>query len=845
MAIWHRIAFLFSEKSMNVQIQRLLLKGNLILLLGAGASRDSRDKLNRPLLDGQQLAKHLAEAASLRYENETLDVVYSAALHILGTIGLSEMLRERFSQCTPSAFYNTLAKYPWNRIYTLNIDDAFERALNRYSPQEVRVHQKDDPIVDQDQNYLRLDYIKINGCVSRISDGLIFSPQEYGAGSAKTPTWYSQLAQDYFGAPFLFIGTNLKEPLLFHQIERFRERSSSIEPSSFLLTPSASEIERAHLRSMHVEHIAGTGEDFGDFLVREIPEPPTPRDLAIARRPELAILYNSLGPSERDKYIALFSNVVLVSREALQRQLPNSDETGGIRDFYKGFKPRWKDILDEVPARLSLLDRFLRIFDDLGAMGQLVAAYGPAGSGKTTLLMQSALILHERLGVNCYFIREPTDDLRDIVGALDKANSTRYFIFSDSLDLLAEQVVQVIESARFPRCTFVVSERQHVWEDRVKTKVDCCLGHVFKIPLIDATDAVKVLAKLREFGLWTRLQAMSDAQRIHELVQRSKRQLLIGLMETTRGKGFEEIIRADFDGVKEDALRWFVLAVGLATVHRRPMSYALAARIMDRLGVGQSPASLANKLTGIAHVTDNSLWIRHPVYVREIYESVVDVDDAFRVIVALFEAFSAYRAPVIKSVTKSDGVIFKSTLNHKFLRKVLRANPERVIDVYRRFETVFSVDGLYWLQYGLALRDMDDQDGALEKLEAAFQAYPMVHTEHALAQQKLVIALRSTDGHSARNLLADAMEMLKRLDSVIESDDTYPIVTLSEGHTQIVERFDGIEAAQSVARKYARDIASRFKRVAKPKRLSEAESRLNTFALTGRWPSVGDPVFEW
>ena len=830
---------------MNIQIQHLLQKGNLILLLGAGASKDSTDAQHRPLLDGRQLAKHLAEAASLTYDNEALDVVYSAALQILGKTRLSEILRDRFSGCNPSPLYVTLAKYPWNRIYTLNIDDAFERALDRHSPQKVQIRQKNDPIIDQDQNFLRLDYVKINGCVNRISEGLIFSPQEYGAGSAKTPTWYSQLAQDYFGSQFLFIGTKLREPLLSHQIERFRERSASIEPTSFLLTPSASEIERAHLRSMKVEHIAGTGKDFADFLAREIPEPPSPRDLAIARRPELAVLYDSLHQIEREKYIDLVSNVLLVSRQALQRQLANSDETGGIRDFYKGFKPRWKDILDDVPARLSLLDAFLNIFDDLGAMGQLVTVFGPAGSGKTTLLMQSALILHERLGVNCYFIREPTDNLYDLVGALDKANSSKYFIFSDSLDLLAEQIVQVIESGRYPQCTFVVSERQHVWEDRVKAKVDTCAGQVFKIPLIDATDAEKILEKLREFGPWTRLQAMSGAQRTSELVQRSKRQLLIGLMETTRGKGFEEIIRADFDGVKDDALRWFVLAVGLATVHRRPMSFALAARIMDRLGVGESPTSLVKKLTGIAHATDNSLWIRHPVYVREIYDSIVSVDDAFVVIVALLEAFSAYRAPVIKSVSKSDGVIFKSTLNHKFLRKVLRANPEKVVDVYRRFETVFSVDGLYWLQYGLALRDMDDQDAALEKLETAYQAYPMVHTEHALAQQKLVIALRSTNRQSALSLLADAKEMLNRLDSVIESDDTYPIVTLSEGHTQIVERFDGIDAARKVAERYAEAIASRFKRIAKPRRLSQAESRLKTFALTGKWPNAGDPVFEW
>ena len=214
------------------------------------------------------LSKLNLNSYGLPYDKEDLDVVYSAVQQQLGSTRQSEILRERFSQCSPSKFYITLAKYPWSRIYTLNIDDAFERALHQYSPQQVQIHQKDDPIRDQDQNYLRLDYIKLNGCVNRIPEGLIFSPQEYGRASAKVPTWYTQLARDYYSAQFIFVGTKLKEPLFFHQIQRYQERSGSIEPTSFVLTPSATPIEKAHLSAMHLEHIAGKGDDFVTIQVQ-------------------------------------------------------------------------------------------------------------------------------------------------------------------------------------------------------------------------------------------------------------------------------------------------------------------------------------------------------------------------------------------------------------------------------------------------------------------------------------------------------------------------------------------------------------------------------------------------
>ena len=56
---------------------------------------------------------------------------------------------------------------------------------------------------------------------------------------------------------------------------------------------------------------------------------------------------------------------------------------------------------------------------------------------------------------------------------------------------------------------------------------------------------------------------------------------------------------------------------------------------------------------------------------------------------------------------------------------------------------------------------------------------------------------------------------------------------------------DGIDAARRVAQKYAEDIASRFPRAGKPRRLSEAESRLRTFAITGRWTDARDPDYAW
>jgi hypothetical protein len=69
---------------MNIIIKRAIENGELILLLGAGASLGSKDGNNRDLLDGSELTQILAEEAGFNYNQEGLGVTYAAAKIKLG-----------------------------------------------------------------------------------------------------------------------------------------------------------------------------------------------------------------------------------------------------------------------------------------------------------------------------------------------------------------------------------------------------------------------------------------------------------------------------------------------------------------------------------------------------------------------------------------------------------------------------------------------------------------------------------------------------------------------------------------------------------------------------------------
>ena len=126
------------------------------------------------------------------------------------------------------------------------------------------------------------------------------------------------------------------------------------------------------------------------------------------------------------------------------------------------------------------------------------------------------------------------------------------------------------------------------------------------------------------------------------------------------------------------------------------------------------------------------------------------------------------------------------------------------------------------------------QDEALEKLNTAYSAYPQPHTEHALAQQELIIACKVLNKLKSYDLLDKAKARLESLDKSLKSFDTYPIVTLSESHTQVVRIVEGDAKGRLIAKHYANIISERMKGQ-EYGRLKKAWVRLSTYATGGDW----------
>ncbi|MDD5296531.1 MAG: SIR2 family protein [Rhodocyclaceae bacterium] len=813
---------------MNEIIKSAIEKGELILFLGAGASKGGKTSSGVDILDGDALAEELAKRASIPYSGEPLDEAYAAVRAQLES-RLDPILEQLLRHVRPSVEYDILGKYAWRRIYTLNIDDGIERAF-RNSSQDIYVRLSADPFDDRDVFFNRLDLVKLNGSVDRLREGIIFSSAEYARSTNRALPWYEQCASDFLRMPFLFIGTKLNEPLLKFHIERYKTINGKTPGKSYVVTPSATPIQQASLLQFNIVHIPGTLSTFTNWLQATFPAGLTPLQLATASLPQYA---GFLAAADRSAYAALLEGVSQITPDMASR--PETE--GAIRAFYKGFQPTWNDIVDGIPAELDILASSLKLILANLKPSTIVPFIGPAGSGKTTLLMQICYALCRSKGIDVYFIQEPKKDIRKALEALEQSShaATRVIVAIDNVDVVSDQLSEALAAARLSKTTIICAERENSWKKRTTHKLGQFSSNAILVNEFSQRDAKKILAKLEAHGSWTVLGQMTENERVYALVHRAQKQLLIALLEATYGRGFGEIIESDYKTLTSAEERMFFLTVGVVTERHFDAPVSLVDRALSAQGILSKSTVLSEALSGIVMMRGDTLTARHPVYVRYLLEHIVDPRLTGEAIRGLLQAFSHYKAPVMKHLNKVEAAIYKKLINHKFLWEILKGKETLILSLYKGLEKSFELDGLFWLQYGLALRDMHDDSEALEKLRTAYSAYPMPHTQHALGQQLLILGSKAPDKTTALAYAEEARSLLEPIDDIIDSDDTYPVVTLAEGHTKLVRNIEGIDAARGIAKSYIAVLKAKCDAQPKNSRLRECHDRIFKFAATGTW----------
>lgn len=131
-------------------------------------------------------------------------------------------------------FHELLQKYPWEKIYTLNIDDLVENIYSGF--EEDILVQNDKSMKDNPDGLLEL--FKLHGCVNKRENGFIFSTDEYIAAIDNAEFKLKEFANDYYKNDIIFLGTELDEDDIAYILNNYVTSGYEHNKNCFYISPS-------------------------------------------------------------------------------------------------------------------------------------------------------------------------------------------------------------------------------------------------------------------------------------------------------------------------------------------------------------------------------------------------------------------------------------------------------------------------------------------------------------------------------------------------------------------------------------------------------------------------------
>ena len=822
-------------------LKQALEQGEVILVLGAGVSSASRNRQGEPVKLGGALAEMIATQAGLPYNGENLPIVLSAAKPMIGDSKLTTLYNSEFSDIDPGPDIKSIGDYTWKRIYTWSIDDALNNGLAGRTQRLRFYNGLSDSVVESD-NILNLQVIKLHGDILNPARGFVMTEADYAALLAGgSHHWYRKAAQDYLSHTPVFIGSRLAEPIFFAEIERAKRSPSEESGRGFIITPDTlSPIEEYAFKAKGLVHVSGTLADFIEWLSSVFPNGYSPRDvLAKTHSFSTRDLENKIDNSDIEAVGALYPRYMdQIYARALA--LTASEKNQEARRFLRGFPPTWEIAASDVPVWLTPTGGlYEQISQAIENRQRMIVVTGQSGSGKSTAVMQCLVKYgREHKDVPIYELRAEVKSVRSALNVLRKLHDVPIVIYLADVFVFGDQLEEDINGFDRGRFTVIATARTGEWNEHLERR----FGEVSirrEYSRFTRSDYQPLIDRLIKYVPAPSFKALNVADRLSRLSQ-SREQLLIALREATFSQNFNDIITNEYERLPDDDTKRLLVIVGLATVARVGIDPGTAREAYKGVAKSRSFEDAESALQGIvSRLPSGRLFARHELYIRHIIDDVVSLDMLIDCLVAISGTYTKYPVPVVRNVNKVQGTLFRFCWNHKFVYEQCKRR-DRLHDgerLYSGFEIAFQLDGHFWLQYGLYLKECGRFDPALTMLERSIEAYPdNPFAVHALAELQLIVALIRVHHDSiARRLVTDAVELLEKLDARNDQDiDQYPLVTLANLHVGVLVHHKNEADAKKFAKVYFERLQQMEKRNSSS-RVTGAKERLLKYVTLNEW----------
>ena len=499
----------------------------------------------------------------------------------------------------------------------------------------------------------------MNGFIRDREIGYIFSKEEYARAAHGNLPWYQAAGQDYFNYTPIFIGLNLREPLLAAELQRYKSFGSKKEGRGCLITPDTpSPLQAAAQKTQNIEHLKGTLSEFVLSLKQSFPVGLTVSDIEKRQLQEEGVILSGLDAVDQSDRIKLSSFLVGDAGYMRKRYYcaPEIETKRESRRFYLGFGPTRFIIANELHCKLEAYEGVYAAVEEFTRSSErLFVIFGQAGSGKSTCILDAM----EKVSTSnpqykvLHFVQR-YKPIIDSFKALAKVHpEEKKFVVVDDLHVFSEYLGEVLNSSWAKNIAIFSSARLGEWHSRLERQLGRGVTH--ELRRFSLSDAARLVQALTSNVPAPALQKLSPSERVEKFL-RSRRQLLIAMKEAVGGGEFNTIIEDEYASLGALGTRMCFLIVAVATLARVGITKAQLRQIWPKVDNSSELDDCLAALSGIVELGANGrLAARHELYVRHLIDKRVDVDEVRDAFVHILNVFSGYTVHVIRQSDKSDG----------------------------------------------------------------------------------------------------------------------------------------------------------------------------------------------
>jgi uncharacterized protein DUF815 len=548
------------------------------------------------------------------------------------------------------------------------------------------------------------------------------------------------------------------------------------------------------------------------WLAAELGPPVTRKEILQAFAPSLAVLFevtDAALPTRTVRRIERFFECFSRVRE-LQ---PSPSHRRSI--FLLGSAPTWQDIAHQLDAPReingSLNQEILKALSDNDAPP--IALLGSAGCGKSTVMRRAGSTLAAS-GVTVFFTEsEELPDVGDVATALE-AIPGRVVLLLDNSDISVRWLPNAIKSlGELERPPVIVFAARTNTYDRfaggLRRKVPTNEVHV---PHLSRADVESVLKTLERNNLLGRLQGLSRDMRIAAFEQRAQKQILVAMREATEGKGFDEIIRDEYDDLEPVEAKIIYLCASVAT----GAGFTLGREQLVACADGPPASGLLILRRNLRDVVvssgtnDDRLRARHAVIADHVLSSVAPRGLLREAYIRLLRVLANDMGRRPDRRTK-EFKLYRRIINHKMVYERFEKNIEDARAIYDSLQRWYEEDPHFRLQYGLLELEYGELELAGNYIAQAESLAPADHfVQTSKAHLLLKRAAQAATPAEAEDLRKQGTAILEEEMRVRGTVDEHPFHIFGAQSIAYLRQLTSVEEKRAVLEAARRVVESGY-----------------------------------